>query len=86
MLGKRVFRYLDAAYARGAFGVSGSFIGLSAEAIADEIAAAWDGENARRGSFRAIAIPGTSKLTAEDVRPHVEKWMSLNEIVAGIRE
>lgn len=82
-LGKRVSRYLDASYARGAFEVNGSFIGLSPDAIADEMAAAWDAENGRRGSldWRVAA----EKATAADILPHVKRWFELNEIVAGVR-
>lgn len=68
----RVHRHLDLAAARGAFEASGSLIGLSAEEIADGIAAEWDGRN--RG--RLIMIPGDSAHEAAALERHVASWFT----------
>lgn len=72
-LRRRVYRYLDAALCRGAFEVSGSLWSLSADAIADGIAAEWDD---RKTGF--TWKPGTATLEAADLEPHVQRWLELN--------
>lgn len=64
---KRAQRFLDAAYTRGAFDVGGSFYHLSAEALADEMAAEWD-----RHAFRA------SLVEAADLEDYVALWLRNN--------
>lgn len=73
-LSKRVNRWLDLAMCRGAFEISGSLVGLSADAIADEIARDWDAVDRGRLEFH----PGTSNAKAEDIEPIVQRWLDRN--------
>lgn len=73
---KRVRRHLDCAWCKGAFDVNGSLAGLSAEAIADGIAAEWDGGDRGKMDWK----PGTSDLDAATLVPHVEAWMEHNDL------
>jgi hypothetical protein len=68
----RVRRWLDAAYCRGAFERDGSLCGLSADAIADEIAREWD-DAGQRG--RLEWHTGTSTIEAVDIEPLVQQWL-----------
>ena len=72
-LRKRVFRFLNSALCRRAFRVDGSLIGLSADAIADEIATVWDAETSVQ------VWPRSSDITAADLTGHVQDWLALNE-------
>lgn len=73
-LSKRVSRWLDLAHGRGAFEVSGSLVGLSADAIADEIAREWDAVDRGRLEFHL----GTSDAEPEDIEPIVQRWLDRN--------
>jgi hypothetical protein len=67
----RVRRWLDAAYCRGAFERDGSLCGLSADAIADEIAREWDAGDRGKLSWD----PGSSNVEAVDIEPLVQQWL-----------
>jgi len=73
-LRRRVFRALDAACSRGAFDVSGSLWQVGAEAIADDLAAEWDGVG--RGRLELVAA--TSGIEPDMLVEHVEAWLARN--------
>jgi hypothetical protein len=72
----RVRRWLDAALCRGAFDVSGGLYGLSADAIADEIATDWDASERGKLAWNA----GASTAEAADLEPFVQRWLDRNEL------
>ena len=73
-LRRSVYRALDAAYSRGAFDRDGSLWRLEADAIADGLAAEWDGVD--RGRLELVAA--TSTVEPDMLVQHVEAWLAHN--------